>query len=426
MTLSQNQCQPERTHMLTVLMLAMQNRRIAVHRLTGNMSMFLDNDGSVAWLYHCPKISPPLKVLDTYYDRITIFFERTTKFVDPVTHETYDSASEIPRWGDYTNVCQLHPENDNSWYQLLLDPMACKKPLFFKPTELGHITQFAIFNTRRAGIHTSKQTKKFWDNVIRASASETVQKKLPRTILTQNIKVWTFNPRNIERLLNLDDGLLMDHLLTPSFFVDKFKEIFSLLGYYIQSCGNFLACFFLVKFLVDVVVIVLLEHGNRKVPAATFGFDRTMLGAIFHLFVLSLQTSMYETDENKNNGTPRMQNITRNETLAAPMYEESSTSLYPHVHIVTNPIPISPNKTESQGKDSNVFQSSGIALLNSNVSAHEKAPSTSSTFLITSIKENAPSTSIIFLNNSIKGNVPISSDNRSAPNCNGNAPKPPP
>ena len=94
------------------------------------------------------------------------------------------------------------------------------------------------------------------------------------------------DPGYLERLLSLDDRLLMDHLLTPSFFVDKFKETFGLLGYYIQCLGHFFACFLLVKFLIDVVVIVLRGLEIRKVSGATFGFVRTMLGATFHLFVL--------------------------------------------------------------------------------------------------------------------------------------------
>ena len=61
MTLLQNQCELERPQMLTILMLAMQNTRLAGYMLTGNRSMFLDTDGSVAWLYHCPKFLSPLK-----------------------------------------------------------------------------------------------------------------------------------------------------------------------------------------------------------------------------------------------------------------------------------------------------------------------------------------------------------------------------
>ena len=83
-----------------------------------------------------------------------------------------------------------------------------------------------------------------------------------------------------------------------------------------------------------------------------------MLGATLRLFVLSLQTPMYETDENKNICNLRMQNVRGNETSAAPMCDKNPTSLYQYVHIVNNPIPINSNIIESQGNDPNVFHSS--------------------------------------------------------------------
>ena len=49
-TLLQNQCELERTQMLTILLLATQNTRLPGYVLTGNRSTFLDTDGSVAWL----------------------------------------------------------------------------------------------------------------------------------------------------------------------------------------------------------------------------------------------------------------------------------------------------------------------------------------------------------------------------------------
>ena len=64
MTLLQNQCELERTQIVTTLLLERQNTRFASFMLTGNRSMFLDTDGSVAWLYHCPKFLSPLRVLD--------------------------------------------------------------------------------------------------------------------------------------------------------------------------------------------------------------------------------------------------------------------------------------------------------------------------------------------------------------------------
>ena len=47
-------CEQERTQTLTILMLSMENPRLAGYMLTGNRSMFLSTDGSLAWLYHCP------------------------------------------------------------------------------------------------------------------------------------------------------------------------------------------------------------------------------------------------------------------------------------------------------------------------------------------------------------------------------------
>ena len=114
MSLLQNQCEMERTQILTILMLAMQNTRLAGYMLTGNRSMFLDTDGSVAWLYHCPKFISPLRVLDKCYDRIPILFERTTKLVDPITRQTFNFASEVPCMGDHTNVFQFDLDDDNS------------------------------------------------------------------------------------------------------------------------------------------------------------------------------------------------------------------------------------------------------------------------------------------------------------------------
>ena len=114
--------------------------------------------------------------------------------------------------GDYTNVFQLDLGNDKSWYQLLPDPMPFIKPLLFKPTELGQNIQFPTFDTRRAARFTPKQMKHFWDNIIHASASDTVLKKLTWTILAQANTVRISNPGNLDCLSSLDDRFLMDHL----------------------------------------------------------------------------------------------------------------------------------------------------------------------------------------------------------------------
>ena len=120
--------------------------------------------------------------------------------------------------------------------------MPFDKTLLFKPTELGHITQFPTLDTKHVGMYTPKEIKNFWDDIIHASASDTLLKKLTRTILTQGNTVRNSDPGNLQHFLSLDDSLLMDHLLTPSYFVDKFKT-FGEMGYFIQCLGNFFYLF---------------------------------------------------------------------------------------------------------------------------------------------------------------------------------------
>ena len=133
----QNQCELERTQMLTILTMALENTRLAGYLLTGNRSMFLDTDGSVAWLYQCPKVRSTLWVMDKCYDKIPIFYENRVHFVDPITRQTFLSANEISCQRATQNLIQLDMDNDNSWYNLILHPVFHNTPLAFSPTRLS-------------------------------------------------------------------------------------------------------------------------------------------------------------------------------------------------------------------------------------------------------------------------------------------------
>ena len=116
---------------------------------------------------------------------------------------------------------------------------------------------------------------------------------------------------------------------------------------------------FLVKFIFDVVVIVRRGLEAGKFSVANFSFVRTKLSATFRLFILSLQTPMYETDKNRN---LRMQNAIGNQTSAAPLYEENPNQLHTQVHIVKNPMPFSSNLSGNLGNGPNVVYSLALFL----------------------------------------------------------------
>ena len=138
--------------------------------------------------------------------------------------------------------------------------------------------------------------------------------------------------------------------------------------------GILSAGFLLVNFNIDVVVFVLRGLYIQKVSGAYMGFVRTVVRATFHLFVLSLQIPMYENDENKNNGKLRVQKAIGYETLASPRYKGIPNQLYPQVHIVNKPMPISSKLSELLGIDPNMIYTLGKVLPNFNASAHGKTP----------------------------------------------------
>ena len=45
--------------------------------------------------------------------------------------------------------------------------------------DIEHITDFPVYDSRRAGMYTRKQLKTFWDNIIYNTASTSILKQIP-------------------------------------------------------------------------------------------------------------------------------------------------------------------------------------------------------------------------------------------------------
>ena len=113
--LLKNQCEQERTQILTILMLSLENPRLAGYTLTGNRSMFLETDGSLAWLYHCPLFHSPLQTMNQCYDRIPILYEGQIQFVDPITRQTHPAANIQNCTARIKNLFHFDMDQEDSW-----------------------------------------------------------------------------------------------------------------------------------------------------------------------------------------------------------------------------------------------------------------------------------------------------------------------
>ena len=101
--------------------------------LTGNRSMFLETDGSLAWLYHCPKVHSPLHTMNQCYGRIPILYKGEIRFVDPVTRQIYPYAVTQKCAHRTKNLFQLDMDQEDFWKTLTLGIVHQDKPTVFGP-----------------------------------------------------------------------------------------------------------------------------------------------------------------------------------------------------------------------------------------------------------------------------------------------------
>ena len=165
-------------------MLALQNNRLSGYMLTGKRSMFSDTDGSIGWLYHCPKKNSPLKVLDRCYDRIPIHHNDRTMFVEPITTQTIPFAREVKSVGGYKNAYQLDLDNEKSLHHLMPASVPFKTPFLFSLFSVCHIINSVGCEYQRAGIYTPNQLKDFWDNILHSCASKSILQKISHEVIS--------------------------------------------------------------------------------------------------------------------------------------------------------------------------------------------------------------------------------------------------
>ena len=95
-------------------MLSLEKSRLAGYMLTGNRSMFLETEGSLAWLYICPLVRSPLHTMNECYDKIPIFYKGQIKFVDPITGQTLPDAMPQNCSNHIENLFQMDMDDKNS------------------------------------------------------------------------------------------------------------------------------------------------------------------------------------------------------------------------------------------------------------------------------------------------------------------------
>ena len=169
--LVKNQCEQERTQILTILMLSLENPRLAGYMLTGNRSIFLETDGSLPWLYHCPLVPSPLHTMNQCYYGIPILYEGQIQFVDPITRQTHPAANIQNCTDRIKNFFKFDMDQEDPWYTLTTGIVHQDRPAVFGPKDVSPVAVHSFSGSQDAGLNTRSELSNFWDSILISAAS---------------------------------------------------------------------------------------------------------------------------------------------------------------------------------------------------------------------------------------------------------------
>ena len=287
--LLKNQCEQERTQILSILMLSVENPRLAGYMLTGNQSMLLKTDGSLAWLYHCPLVHSPLHTMNQCYDRIPILYEGQIQLVDPITRQTHP-ATNIQNYTDRVkNLFQFNMDQEDSWYTLTPGIVHQDRPAVFGPKDISPVAVHSFPGSQDAGMYTRSELSNFWDSILISAASRNALKNI-----SQKLIVFSNNNKDPDSFpfYAPRTDFFVDSMISPGYFKDRFMDTFRPVAYVLEHNGIYFSVFLFLKLIIDVLVMVIRHLQITKMTGASPGFGKTLLSASYNIFLMSILTSM--------------------------------------------------------------------------------------------------------------------------------------
>ena len=82
-------------------------------------------------------------------------------------------------------------------------------------------------------------------------------------------------------------------MISLGYFKDQFLDTFEPVVYVLEHCGNFFSVLLFIKFIIDLVVMIVRYMETDKITGSTLGFGKTLLSASHNFFLTSVLTSMF-------------------------------------------------------------------------------------------------------------------------------------
>ena len=226
-------------------------------------------------------------------------------------------------------------EDENSWFTITPTLEHRKRPAVFGPKDVTPVSRKAFGGAGDAGIYTRAELSEFWHNILISAASRKALQKFSRELIVPNTAI--HGPEQYSYYAPRTD-FYVDNKISPSYFKNQFMETFGSVAYVLEFYGIYFSCFLFVKFIVDLIVMILRHMEINRLTGASLRFDKTLLSGSYNFFLTSIPTSVFNPQapllqalEPEPIAT-RIEDETRDPTDENKKKEEH---LYPIVHCST-------------------------------------------------------------------------------------------
>ena len=139
--------------------------------LTGNKSNFVHIEGASQSLNECQNyLSTPYTHKENCFDKISIYYQDTIYYVDPVSRPTYSFATKTACESSPANSIALHPDGND--YNRSTPTPVKTPPAHFQPSEIRSTIQSITFSAQKAGLCSPKLTKDFRNRILLTKQSD--------------------------------------------------------------------------------------------------------------------------------------------------------------------------------------------------------------------------------------------------------------
>ena len=240
-------CELERSLKNTQFAYSRLSPKLVSFLLTNNRSLFLETNGNVAWLYHCPKFYLPLQVMDTCYDRIPVLYKNKVRFIDPVSRQTFTTAKQQPCNNKQKNLFQLDIKNDNSWIELTPNITQVTGPALLAPSNQKHkMVSIKFKYGQEVSFHVKEDMIAFWNDVTLNSEMKDAAQEFSRELV--EIQHNKSQPSGYSNYYTTKT-IYLDSLISSQFLHNRYIKAFGRVHYYLEQCGITFAVFLFVKFI---------------------------------------------------------------------------------------------------------------------------------------------------------------------------------